>query len=150
MESFTCTMFGYDKLTSINEARYHYFKSKCKPKETAKPLDFLKHVDPSMFPPCQSVLLEQIKRAWLVARLYKNASVADPLENCSLLDFGFELIDNMVQVKWFDGDQVPADAEDGIHAANELSEDEDEVAEVTDDEEDSEGSEEEDSDAEQD
>ena len=57
---------------------------------------------------------------------------------------------NMVQVKWFDGDQVPADAEDGIHAANELSEDEDEVAEVTDDEEDSEGSEEEDSDAEQD
>ena len=36
-ESFTCSMFGYSKLTSINEARYLHFKSKCKPKEAAKP-----------------------------------------------------------------------------------------------------------------
>ena len=119
-----------------------YFKSKCKPKERAKPLDFLKPVDPSMFSACQAVLLEQIKWAWLVARLYKNASVTDPLENCSLLDFGYELIDNLVQVNWFDGDQVPEDVEDGAHAAAELSEDEDEVNEVTDD---GEGSEDEDS-----
>ena len=147
LESFTCTMFGYDKLSSINEARYHYFKSKCKPKEVAKPLEFLKHVDPSMFPPCQSVLLEQIKRAWLIARLYKNASAADPLENCSLLDFGYELVDNLVQIKWFDGDQVPAEAEDDVDAALELSDEEgsDEDDEVT-DEEDSEESEDENSD----
>ena len=147
LESFTCTMFGYDKLNSINEARYHYFKSKCKPKEVAKPLEFLKHVDPSMFPPCQSVLLEQIKRAWLIARLYKNASAADPLENCSLLDFGYELVDNLVQIKWFDGDRVLAEAEDDVDAALELSDEEgsDEDDEVT-DEEDSEESEEENSD----
>ena len=36
-ESFTCSMFGYSKLMSINEARYLHFKSKCKPKEAAKP-----------------------------------------------------------------------------------------------------------------
>ena len=42
IESFTCSIFGYSKLTSINEARYLHFKSKCKPKEAAKLLDYLK------------------------------------------------------------------------------------------------------------
>ena len=41
IESFTCSMFGYSKLTPINEARYLHFKSNCKPKEAAKPLDCL-------------------------------------------------------------------------------------------------------------
>ena len=43
---------------------------------------------------------------WFIAKLYKNATVADPLVNYILLDYGFELIDNYVHVKWFDGEQV--------------------------------------------
>ena len=39
LESFTCFIFGYNKIISVNEARYLHFKSKCKPKEEAKPLD---------------------------------------------------------------------------------------------------------------
>ena len=101
IESFTCSMFGYSKLTSINEARYLHFKSKCKPKEAAKPLDCLKNVNPS-----------------------------------TLLDSRFELIDNYVHVKWFDGEQVPQGAEDDgdavmEHSGNEYVEEE---GEVTDDE----------------
>ena len=61
IESFTCSMFGYNKLTSINEARYVHFKSKCKPNEVAKPLCGLKNVDPCLFPPCKQVLMQQIK-----------------------------------------------------------------------------------------
>ena len=38
IESFTCSMFGYSKVTSINEARYLHFKSQCKPEEAANPL----------------------------------------------------------------------------------------------------------------
>ena len=98
LEFFTCSMFGYSKLTSINEARYLHFKSKCKLKEEAKPLDCLKNVDQYLFPPCKQVL---IKRSWYIAKLYKNAAAADPLANHTLLDYGFELIDCYVNVKWF-------------------------------------------------
>ena len=66
IESFTCSMFGYSKLTSINEARYLHFKSKCKPKEAPKPLDCLKNVDPCLFPSCKQVLMQQIKRSWFI------------------------------------------------------------------------------------
>ena len=132
IESFTCSMFGYSKLTSINEARYLHFKSKCKPKEAAKPLDCLKNVDPCLFPPCKQVLMQQIKRSWFIAKLYKNAAVADSLANYTLLDNGFELIDNYVHVKWFDGEQVPQGAEDDDdtimkQSDNEYVEEEDEV-----------------------
>ena len=64
IESFTCSIFGYSKIKSINEARYLHFKSKCKPKAAAKPLDCLKNVDPCLLPPCKDVLMQQIKRSW--------------------------------------------------------------------------------------
>ena len=80
VEQFTCSLFGYPKVQSINEARYLFFQMKCKPKSTEKPLDCIKSVDPSMFPPCFNVLYQQIKRAWLISRLYKNAIYAEPLE----------------------------------------------------------------------
>ena len=92
LEYFTCSMFSCSKLTSINEARCLHFRSKCKPKEAAKPLDCLKNVDPYLFPPCKRVLMEQIKRSCYIAKMYKNAAVADPLANYTLLDYGFELI----------------------------------------------------------
>ena len=112
VESYVCSMFGYHKLNSINEARLIHFKSKCKPKETAKPLDSLKNVDPSSFPPCKAVLLQQIRRAWFTARLYKNASSADPSADFSVLDYGFELIDGYIHVRFFEGPQVPSELDE--------------------------------------
>ena len=140
IESFTCSMFGYSKLTSINEARYLHFKSKCEPKEATKS-NCLKNVDSCLFPPCKQVLMQQIKRSWFIAKLYKNAAVADPLANYTLLDYGFELIDSYVCIKWFDGEEVPQGAEDGDntvmeHSDNEYVEEEDEV---TDDDESEDG-----------
>ena len=68
LESFTCSMFDYSKLTSINEARYLHFKNKCKPKEAAKPLDCSIR-DPCLFPPCVRVLIEQIKRSMVHSKV---------------------------------------------------------------------------------
>ena len=126
-------MFGSTKLTSTNEARYLYLKSKHKPKEAAKPLDFLKNVDLCLFPPCKRVLIEQIKISWYVTKLYKNAAVADPLANYIRLDCEFDLIDDYVHVKWFGSEQVSQSAEDGDdtameHSDNEYVEEENEVA----------------------
>ena len=51
LEAFTCCMFRYTKLKKINKAQYAYFEGKCKPKASSKPLDSLKSVDQSLFPP---------------------------------------------------------------------------------------------------
>ena len=91
--SFTCSMFGYIKLSSINEARYVHFKSKYKPKEAAKPpLCCLKNVDLCLFPPCKRVLMGKIKRSWC-SEVVQKCCWADPLANYTLLDYGFELTD---------------------------------------------------------
>ena len=84
-------MFGYSKVIYINEERYLHFKSKCKPKESAKPLDCLKMLM-CLFTPCNQVLIDQINN--------KNVAVADPLANYTLFHYGFELIGSYV--KWFD------------------------------------------------
>ena len=60
--------------------------------------------------------------------------MADPLANDTLLDCGFELIDNYVHVKWFDGEQVPQGTEDDDdavmeHSDSEYVEEEDEGSE---------------------
>ena len=44
------------------------------------------------------MLLEQDKRSWYIAKLHKN------------VDYGFELIDSYVCVKWLDSKQVPQSA----------------------------------------
>ena len=53
--------------------------------------------------------------------VYKNATVVDPLANYTLLDYGFELIDSNVHVKWFDCWQVPQGAEDDTNTIMEHS-----------------------------
>ena len=53
LESFIYSMFGYSKLTSINEVWYLHFESKCKPKEAVKSLDCFKNVGMCLFTPCK-------------------------------------------------------------------------------------------------
>ena len=76
--------------------------------------------------------MQQIKRSWLIGKLYKNVAVANHLGNYTLIDYGFELIGNYIHVNWFDGEQVPQGTEDDDdtvmeHSDNEYVEEEDEV-----------------------
>ena len=80
IEEFVCHMYGYKKQTSIHQVLELVFEAKCKPKQKGQPLDCIKNIDPKFFPPCRRVLLEQIKRAWYITRLYKTATTAYPAE----------------------------------------------------------------------
>ena len=76
--------------------------------------------------------MEQIKISWYIAKLYKNAAVTDPLVKYTLLDYGLELVDGHVHVKWFDGEQVSQGIEDDNntvkdHSDNEHVEEKDDV-----------------------
>ena len=69
-----------------------------KPKKSEKPLDSIKSVDPKSFPPCRRVLIEQIKRAWFVAKLYKMATQAYPAEAFAEIDYGWKLSSKRIPV----------------------------------------------------
>ena len=80
-------------------------------KRISKAIKLLKNVNPCLFPPSQQGLMQQIKKLWYIAKLYKNAAMTNPLANYTLLDYGFQLIDSDVHVEWFDIEQVPQGAE---------------------------------------
>ena len=105
---------NYPKLRDIIEARCSYFELKCKTKHTKRPLDSIKSVEPSLFPPCRQVLLQQINRAWYVAKLYKNATEEDPTHSITPLDYGWQLSEAKMQIKWYDGEQVLLEIEELI------------------------------------
>ena len=110
IEEFVCHMYDYKKQTSIHQVLPIVFGAKCKPKQKGQPLDSIKNIDPKTFPPCRRVLLEQIKRAWYISRLYKTATTAYPAEQQAEIDYGWKLSDDneFLDIKWFEGKQVPA------------------------------------------
>lgn len=71
------------------------------------------------------VLVQQIKRTWLLATLYKNATETDPLGSLTPLNFGYELTEHGMCVKWYEGEQVHPEVDGN---AEENSEDDDEDA----------------------
>ena len=138
LEEFVCHMYGFKKEKNIQKAIQVHFKLKCQPsKASGKPLDSLKSVDPKGFPPCRAVLREQIKRAWFISNLYKNATQPYPCNEYSELDFGWQLSEDrkFLDLKWFIGNQVPPEIESIEKSA--MSDDED-VENETDDSDDEE------------
>ena len=66
-------------------------------------------VEPTTFPPCGSILTQHVKRAWHIAKLYKSASEAYPMNELTPIDYNWKLLvcSNLLTVKWFEGQQVP-------------------------------------------
>lgn len=54
----------------------------------------IKNIDPKIFPPCRRVLLEQIKKAWNISRLYKTETTAYPAQQLAEIDYGWKLDDS--------------------------------------------------------
>ena len=59
----------------------------------------------------------------MVAKLYKNATSPEPLGNCTALDYGYELTETCLQVKWHDGEQVPQEVDEGSENVDIVAED---------------------------
>ena len=118
-EHFVCCMYGFWKQTSVDDVIRLLFEQRSKPSASKRPLDSLKSLDPSIFPPCRRVLREHIKRMWLIARIYKAATNQYPAEEYTALDYGWQLSDDaeFLDMHWFDGEQVPNEI-DEIEAEN--------------------------------
>ena len=112
-EKFVCGMYGYPSQAHVNDVRFQMFFDHAQPKAKKGPLDSIKGIDPMRFPPCLRELEQQTKRAWFVARLYKTATDAYPCCDYTPLDFGWCLsrCKEFLEVKWFEGEQVPEELE---------------------------------------
>ena len=61
IEEFTCALYGYSRMRNIHQVTKCEFEKKSKPKPKENPLDRIKSVDPTNFPPKYNTLYEQIK-----------------------------------------------------------------------------------------
>lgn len=106
LESFTCTVYGNSRLNSTNEARYSLFCDKLSPKCHAQPMDKIKKVEPSMLPPSKPALMQKIKRANLVASMWKGANKETP---CTWKpeNNGWKLTNRKYELFWYDSNQMP-------------------------------------------
>ena len=90
-EEYTCQLYGYTKQVDIHEVMKTHVEIKTKPKQSKKPLECIKSIEPTTFPPCRDVLIQQINRSWFIAKLYKSASLPHPTEDFTPIDFGWIL-----------------------------------------------------------
>ena len=80
--------------------------------QARRPLECIKSIEPTTFPQCIDVLIQQtkrIKRSWFIAN--KRASVPHPTEDLTPIDYGWILDGKCLAVKWFERMQVPQELE---------------------------------------
>ena len=102
---------GYTKQADIREVIKTHFESKTKLKPSKTSLECIKSIEPTTFPPCRDVLIQQIKRNWVITKLYKSASLPHPTEDRTPIDFGSILDGKFLVIKWFERLQVPKQLE---------------------------------------
>ena len=74
IEEYICQIYGFKKITNINQARLATFSKIYDFNENKNVLDLkIKKYDGSMLPPCKAELNEQIKRAAYIGTLWRNA-----------------------------------------------------------------------------
>ena len=67
----------------------------------------LKKINCASLPPCTKTLLNHIKRAQYVARMWKRADETNPTGEASPTDYGWKLNQNCFERDWFPGNSVP-------------------------------------------
>ena len=60
IEEFTCALYGYSRMTNIHQVIKCEFEKRSKSKPKGNPLDRIKSVDPTTFPPNYNTIYEQI------------------------------------------------------------------------------------------
>lgn len=114
LEEFTCPLCGHIQQNDVHEVIKLHFEKKTKLKCNERPLGNIKSVETTTFPPFRSVLTQDIKRAWYIAKLYKPASETCPMNELTRIDYGWKLLEvsNLLIVTCFEGQQVPQEIED--------------------------------------
>ena len=79
-------------------------------------------MNPSLITPCHNVLLQRNKRANFVAKLWKSINQAVPIQS-NPVGNGWLLKDNVYQIHWYEGDQIPRNLGQRVEGGNVLAKD---------------------------
>lgn len=111
LENFVCTLYGFDDLKCVNEARYQIYNKAYGMKMGMKNLEIkVKNVDPSQFPPCKSELYKHVLRTGFIANIWQQA-YSIQISNATPTDYGWLLTEcdgrPAYDFEWFYGNQLP-------------------------------------------
>ena len=104
--SYVCGLYGFDT-SDINEARYKAFMRLSGGGKQTQPLARIKKISCASLPPCSQTLVNRIKRANFVAKIWKRADQVDPTGGECPFDYGWINSINGFQPFWFTGSPVP-------------------------------------------
>ena len=107
MQRFVCDIYGSAKMSNVNDARYAMFRQKYAPKSMLEPLKKLKAVDSTQLPPSYPVLQEKVKRTNYVTTVWINAHLPNPARGLDPTQCGWTLKDGIMDIVWFEGQQMP-------------------------------------------
>ena len=79
LKEFACHLYGHEKQKDVHDVIKRHFQEKNKLNCIERPLENIKSVEPTTFPPCTSVQTQYIKRGWHKAKLYKFVSEDYPV-----------------------------------------------------------------------
>lgn len=108
IESFVCSMYGFESIKKIDNVRFQMFLRNYKIKNTDEAFlkNNFKNFDSSCLPPCYTDLQQQIRRAHYIAHLWNNATLSDPIQ-FEPETSGWTSIENKYDFLWFEGPQLP-------------------------------------------
>ena len=106
LEEFVYAIYGKGQFNNVNEARKNIFETKFMPRDDARPLEKVKSLEPTSMPPCKAALIQHIKRANFIARMWKLANEFKPIKE-SPLDNGWIVLGGKTVPNWFEGSQLP-------------------------------------------
>ncbi len=106
LEEFVCAIYGKEQLHDVNESRKDIFETICMPRDDERPLEKVKSLEPTAMPPCKTALIQHIKRANLIARMWKLANEFKPVKESSL-NHGSKEDSGKTVPNWFEGSHLP-------------------------------------------
>ena len=108
LEEFACHLYGHVKQNDVHEVIKLHYVEKNKLNCIERPSRNIKSVEPTTFLPFRSILTQHNKRDWYIAKLYRSASEAYPMNELTPIDYGWKLLDasNFLTFMWFKGQQV--------------------------------------------
>ena len=122
LDDFVCTLYGFPSIHNVYEVRVRIFEHKYASNNEDDPLMSISGMNPSLITPCHNVLLQRNKRANFVAKLWKSINQAVPIQS-NPVGNGRLLKDNVYQIHWYEGDQIPRNLGQRVEGGNVLAKD---------------------------
>ena len=134
IQEFTCFIYNIEETDDVDKARFYMFNKRYASKRNQERLiRKVKGFHSSFVPPRWKSLYQKLLRTTFVSLMWHNATSI----KCTLFDAtenGWEVCNNKLRPRWFEGDPTPLAVEDVLTVTSETNENDDEKISYEEDE----------------